>query len=596
MWQVRTVSRRTAGLFAAAPGVPARLLRVILLLGCTALWLVGDTPSDDLAWIGAVSVAAVAASVLERHPFGGVVGRSVEVVVWALAVNFTGHDLSPLLPYLLAPVFAGGLLARFSGAAMAAGMAAIALLVTISVPQDDLEVKDYSIAAAQWTVIALLGGLVAAWARRLQQAAGDAQLSAYAEAHSLLSQLYTVTRQLPGSLDPRTTAEGLVDAVARVARFRAAAVLIRTDGDRLTPLAFRGEDRLEWDTELAGENPFADAWDTEEVQVRPVLFARGPSPLPPTDPGSSLVVPIRIGDRITGLLGIETDQVDAYDEAVRAEIGELVSNTALRLETGVLFDQIRELATTEERRRLAREIHDGIAQELASLGYIIDEISAVAAEAGQPDIVEDLTGLRQEMSRIVKELRLSIFDLRSEVDRFGGLGAALSEYIRTIGTTSGFTVHLTLDESSRRLPAETEAELLRIAQEAINNARKHAGADNLWVTCRIHPPDAELVIEDDGAGLGPGRADSYGLEIMKERAARSRAMLEIRPRNPRGTYVGVRVGLPGGSPPPVVDRRGTLVSAGKATGPTVSPSTPGVAAAGPATGTSSSGQSEETGS
>src|SRR3546814_1041399 len=49
--------------------------------------------------------------------------------------------------------------------------------------------------------------------------------------------------------------------------------------------------------------------------------------------------------------------------------------------------------------------------------------------------------LRQEMSRIVKELRLSIFDLRSEVDRFGGLGAALSEYLRTIGTTSGFTVH-----------------------------------------------------------------------------------------------------------------------------------------------------------
>ncbi len=506
MWQVRAVSRRSAGLFAAAPGVPARLLRVILLLGCTALWLVGDTPADDLAWIGGVAVAAVVASFLERNALGGLLGRSGEVIVWAAAVNATGHDLSPLLPYLLAPVFAGGLLARFAGAAMAAGMAAIALLVTLSLPQGDIDTKDYSIAAAQWTVIALLGGLVAAWARRLQQAAGDAQVSAYAEAHSLLSQLYTVTRQLPGSLDPRTTAEGLVEAVARTARFSAAAVLIRTEGDRLTPLAFRGEDRLEWDTELAGENPFADAWDSEEIQVRPVVFARGPSPLPPTDPGSSLVVPIRIGDRITGLLGIETNEVDAYDAEVRAEIAELVGGAALRLETGVLFDQIRELATTEERRRLAREIHDGIAQELASLGYIIDEVSAVAGEAGQPDIVEDLTGLRQEMSRIVKELRLSIFDLRSEVDRFGGLGAALSEYIRTIGTTSGFTVHLTLDESSRRLPAETEAELLRIAQEAINNARKHAGADNLWVTCRIHPPDAEL--GDRGrrrrAGPGPG--------------------------------------------------------------------------------------------
>jgi signal transduction histidine kinase len=572
-------------LFAAAPGVPARLLRGVLLLGCLMLWLVGDTPTDDLAWIGAVALAAVASSLLETTQVGGLIGRAGEVIVWAVAVNFTGHDLSPLLPYLLAPVFAAGLLARAAGAMMAAGIAAIALLVTISVPQDDLDVKDYSIAAATWTVIALLGGLVAAWARRLQLAAGEAQSSAYEEAHSLLSQLYTVTRQLPGSLDPRTTAETLVEAVARSARFSAAAVLIRTEGDRLTPLAFRGEDRLEWDTELAGENPFADAWDSEEIQVRPVMFARGPSPLPPTDPGSALVVPIRIGDRITGLLGLETGQVDAYPAEVRAEIGELVSNAALRLETGVLFDQIRELATAEERRRLAREIHDGIAQELASLGYIIDEISAVAEEAGQPDIVEDLAGLRAEMSRIVKELRLSIFDLRSEVDRFGGLGAALSEYLRTIGTTSGFTVHLTLDESSRRLPAETEAELLRIAQEAINNARKHAGADNLWVTCRIHPPDAELVVEDDGAGLGPGRADSYGLEIMKERAARTRAMLEIRPRNPRGTYVGVRVGLPGGSPPPTTDRRGTLV-----------PARTGPEASAPASTVSGSGQSEESGS
>ncbi len=557
--------RRTAGLFAAAPGVPARLLRAILLVGCAALWLVGDNPDSDLAWIGVVAGTAIVASLLEASPHSpvpGIIARSGEVVVWAVAVNASGHDVSPLLPYLLAPVFAGGLLARANGAVIAAGTAALSLLVTISVPQDDLDVKDYSVAAAKWTVIALLGGLVAAWARRLQQAAGDAQTTAYSEAHSLLSQLYTVTRQLPGSLDPRSTAEGLIEAVARSARFTAAAVLMRTDGDRLVPLAFRGEDRLEWDTELAGENPFADAWTTEVNQLAAVMFGRGPSPLRLPPSGSSLVLPIRIGGRLTGLLGIETDLDEAYPEAVIVEVAELVEDVALRLETGVLFDQIRELATTEERRRLAREIHDGIAQELASLGYIIDEISAVAGDAGQPDIVEDLSGLRQEMSRIVRELRLSIFDLRSEVDRFGGLGAALSEYIRAIGTTSGFTVHLTLDESSRRLPAETEAELLRIAQEAINNARKHAGADNLWVTCRIHPPDAELVIEDDGAGLGPGREDSYGLEIMRERAARTRAMLEIRPRNPRGTYVGVRVGLPGGSPPPVPDRRGTLIKAG----------------------------------
>jgi signal transduction histidine kinase len=392
-------------------------------------------------------------------------------------------------------------------------------------------------------VIALMGGLVAAWARRLQDDVSETATNVYAEAHDLLSQLYTVTRQLPGSLDPVTTADTLIEELARVARFSAAAVIMRGDGDRLTTLARRGEDRLEWEMELGGANPFAEAWATEQPQLRDHRFLRDASSLQPPPAGSSLVVPIRIGERISGLLACETEQPYAYPAAVIEQIVSLTEDIALRLDTGVLFDQIRELATAEERRRLAREIHDGIAQELASLGYMVDEISSVAADAGQLDIVEDLTGLRQEMTRIVRELRLSIFELRSDVDRHGGLGAALSEYLRMIGTTTGFTVHMTLDESNRRLPAETEAELLRIAQEAINNARKHAAADNLWVTCRVHPPDAELVVEDDGQGLGKGREDSYGLEVMRERAARSRATLEIRARQPRGTYVAVRVGL-----------------------------------------------------
>jgi signal transduction histidine kinase len=554
-----------ARLLAGNPGLPAAALRVLLLAGCAVLALLGDNASGDFSWLAAMGVVGAAVTVLESTTLAGVIGRTGEIAVWAIAVHSTGHEVSPLLPYLLAPVFAGGLLAQSTGALIAAGTAATALLIGISVPnQSDLHVKDYSVAAAQWTVIALMGGLVAAWARRLQDDATSSASSAYAEAHSLLSQLYTVTRQLPGSLDPVTTADTLIEEISRLARFSAVAVIIRGDGERLTPLAHRGEDRLEWELDLEGDTPFAEAWSTQESRVVDHKFARDRGPLPDLASGSALVVPIRIGDRVAGLVGMETEALEAYPPNVVEQIEALCADVSLRLETGLLFEQIRELATAEERRRLAREIHDGIAQELASLGYIVDEISSVAEDAGQPDIVEDLAGLRQEMTRIVRELRLSIFDLRSDVDRHGGLGAALSEYLRMIGTTSGFTVHLTLDESNRRLPAETEAELLRIAQEAVNNARKHAAADNLWVTCRVHPPDAELVIEDDGRGLGKGREDSYGLEVMRERAARTRAVLEIRPRQPRGTYVAVRVGLPGAAHTGDPEEYEKLISVGKA--------------------------------
>ena len=128
--------------------------------------------------------------------------------------------------------------------------------------------------------------------------------------------------------------------------------------------------------------------------------------------------------------------------------------------------------------------------------------------------------LRGELTRIISELRLSIFDLRSEVLASNSLGAALSDHVRTVGATSDLTVHIELDESPQRLRTEAEAELLRIAQEAITNVRKHSGAQNLWVTVRTAPPSALLRIEDDGLGLGPGRADSYGMEIMRERADR----------------------------------------------------------------------------
>ena len=88
-----------------------------------------------------------------------------------------------------------------------------------------------------------------------------------------------------------------------------------------------------------------------------------------------------------------------------------------------------------------------------------------------------------------------------------------------------------------------ESELLRIAQEAVTNARKHAGAANLWVTCEVDPPFAQIEVSDDGKGLGRDRPEGrYGMTIMAERANRVRAELEIVPRPPKGTTVRVMLG------------------------------------------------------
>jgi len=180
-----------------------------------------------------------------------------------------------------------------------------------------------------------------------------------------------------------------------------------------------------------------------------------------------------------------------------------------------------------------------VAQEVAALGFVVDDLTA---RSDDPEVREDLRALRDELTRIVSELRLSIFDLRSDVQPSAGLGAALTSYVRSVGTGSSLTVHLVLDESPYRLPIEAETELLRVAQEAITNARKHARARNLWVTCRVDPPRAFLRVADDGRGMGTARNDSFGLEIMRERSARLGASLTVRQRVGGGTVVEVSLG------------------------------------------------------
>ena len=244
------------------------------------------------------------------------------------------------------------------------------------------------------------------------------------------------------------------------------------------------------------------------------------------------MVPLVAGVRTIGLVAIEADAAGAYPPPVVKRIREVTGPAALRLEAALLFDEVRSLATNEERQRLAREIHDGVAQELVMVGYGIDNALAALPE-GADQAAEELRGLRAEVTRVITELRMSLFELRSEVDRHSGLAAAIGEYARTVGAQAGLRVHQSLDESTARLPAATEAELLRIAQEAITNARKHAGPTNLWVSCTVDPPFARIVVSDDGQGITDQRPDGrYGLAIMAERAERIRGRLEIKPRHP----------------------------------------------------------------
>ncbi len=448
---------------------------------------------------------------------------------WLIAGN---GDLAPaLLPYLAAPALEAGLLGGARMVILVTGTSSAVFVVAAVTQAPPEDIRSYISYAAQWVVLALCLGLLAAWIRRVRDQQIEASQSSYVSAYRLLSQLRVVSRQLSGGLDPVSLSQGMLQALRSGVFFSRAAVYVRSEGGRLVPMSFAGVDRAEWTPALDDDSAWAEAWTTGDAQRRSGTFTAGAG-------GYSAVLPLRVGVRTIGLVGLERTEAPFTEEQLVEGVS-LVAEGALRLETALLFSEVRSIATAEERRRLAREIHDGIAQELASLGYAVDDLSYRATSEEQRAQLQDL---RHELTRIISELRLSIFDLRSEVQPTMGLGAALSDYARQVGATSPLTVHLVLDESPSRLRADTEGELLRIAQEAITNVRKHARARNLWVTCRIAPPAALLRVEDDGSGLGAGRSDSYGLEIMRERAGRIGAELTVTPRESGGTVVDVVIG------------------------------------------------------
>ncbi|MFF5082679.1 GAF domain-containing sensor histidine kinase [Actinoplanes sp. NPDC000266] len=528
--------------------------RIVMLALVAALTLIATGEVRQLGWIALLAVAALPAFLSPDHRLFAPLGRFAEVTITGLAAGSiaaaadvhgtldAGFGAEVVLPYLTVPLLTAALRRRPTEGAALLGVAAVSLVVggTLIGEVSPITQPGFLAAGGQWLVLGAIITFAADTMRQLMQPT-EPTPQPYAEATRLLTQLRSVARSLPGAtLDPGGISEHLLEELRLVTPSDRSAVLSASGGGRLVVLAQTGAERVDWETTLDADSAIADAWATQQ----PMTANRSQARSGRRGDTSSLVVPLVAGVRTIGLVILETDVANAYPSSVVGEVTWVTDPAALRLEAALLFDDVRSLATNEERQRLAREIHDGVAQELVMVGYGIDNAQATLPE-GADETAEELRSLRSEVTRVITELRLSLFELRSEVDRNGGLAAAIAEYARTLGTSAGLRVHFTFDESTARLPAATEAELLRIAQEAITNARKHAGASNLWVTCTVDPPYAEIEVSDDGRGFADDRPDGrYGLTIMAERAERIRGRLKITPRHPSGTTVAVVLGSP----------------------------------------------------
>ncbi|MGA8210638.1 MAG: histidine kinase [Nocardioidaceae bacterium] len=490
----------------------------------------------DAATIQTVAVILVVGglSTYVSYATGGtaLVTLTGEALVVSLVMGLSFDDSAVLMPYLVVLGLLAGLFRGVVGILVVSCAQVVGLLL-VPLASGGLDgIGQRAVALAPWVLTTLGGGLLGLWTRSMGpgRVVGDSD-EQYESARQLLTQLRAVARRLSAGLDSAGMAAELMETLHAHLDDRYSAVFVRTSGSILVPIGFRG---IGAGQVLSPTDPIVErCWEDQQ----PI---QGVVPSGNRDARHRVALPLRVGTRMIGV-AFSSSSEPAATAAVEALMRETDAHS-LRLETALVFDEIRSMATSDERQRLAREIHDGIAQEVASLGYVVDHLAFTTSD---PEVSASLRDLRGELSRVVADLRLSIFDLRSDVSPTIGLGSALSDYVRQVGAKSDLTVHLTLDEAPTRLAPDVEGELLRIAQEAVTNARKHAAAENLWVDFWSEPPRARLVVRDDGTGMGSGRDDSYGISIMRERAERIDATLQIHsetePSSERGTVVQVTV-------------------------------------------------------
>ncbi len=266
----------------------------------------------------------------------------------------------------------------------------------------------------------------------------------------------------------------------------------------------------------------------------------------PQDLTALLAVPLHGNGVVIGVLDVVNKPGGFTDEDVRV-ISIFANQAAMAIEHARLQQQAEQLAVMQERERMARELHDSVAQSLYSVNLYANA-AALALAAGKSETV---TGYLQELQETAQEgmrdMRLLIFQLHPPELETEGLTAVLQARLAAVEARAGLQIDFRV-EGERRLPIAIEGDLYWIAQEALNNVLKHAQARRVMV--RLHYTSASVCLEvsDDGVGfdplaLPPVGQGGVGLRSITERTARLGAALSYVSRPGEGTRVKVEVAL-----------------------------------------------------
>jgi len=271
---------------------------------------------------------------------------------------------------------------------------------------------------------------------------------------------------------------------------------------------------------------------------------------------SLMALPLRVGMETYGAMLYGHPQADFFDEDQRAFFTAMVNQANIALQNARLYQSLREekerLVEVQEEanKKLARDLHDGPTQAVAALAMRAN-FARRLLERDAKATGEELFKMEDLARRTTKEIRHMLFTLRPLVLESQGLSAALKQLAEKMRDTHGQNVLVDTDPSVEELLEKNQQGVLfYIAEEAVNNARKHAQAEHIWVRLKANHDTLMLDIQDDGVGFNLGdvednydRRGSLGLVNMRERADMLSGTVRIDSAEGKGTRITVFVPL-----------------------------------------------------
>jgi signal transduction histidine kinase len=406
------------------------------------------------------------------------------------------------------------------------------------------------------TVVATVA-IVAAWFafRLIDRLTVDviARHEALRARNAALRAVYDLSLAVAGQKDPDEVLASLLDHARNLLRVDAALLVLRGP---------EGEVRLR--SYSAGLGVLLPAAETRTAQVSGSDPAEDLARFLSPRYHIGLEAPVGYGETTIGVIGVATLATRRFSDSEAETLTALATQAGLAIEAARLREELRAVAVQAERERIAREMHDGLAQVLAYVNTKSQAVEELLSDGRVAEAGRQMAELATAARSMYVDVREAILSLSPPILPERGLSRALEEYAAAFAESSKIAVRYKATPEAARIALKPEvgAEVFGVAREALTNVRKHARASRVSIGLSSQDDELLLRIADDGIGFdaqgaaaGPEKWPHFGLAGMRERAESIGGRIEWHSEPGSGSVVELRVpagpGGPGGLNGPV---------------------------------------------